>query len=344
MKSVIIRTLFLLLVLVGTSAHSDYPAPRMEDRIRIAEAFHLADSVSEKLWPGWGKVPFVVLLITESYEYLLSHPDPPEDFVSLGVDDVVGLEIFARPNSGSFSLGFEATFPAVAGVNTVVIGTPENTGKSSTRWVLTALHEHFHQLQYNQPWYYSKVNALDLANGDETGMWQLNYPFPYDSAFIDARFVEYRDALAIALDTPELTGKVTLDAWVTSRATFRDSLDEDDYRYLSFQLWQEGVARYTEYMVAHEAIGTHLQLPDFEALHDSISYQQAYTEMMSDLREELSVISLTDQKRIVVYPVGAAEALLMDRLGLDWKAEYFNSPFSLSIGSIKAMLQETRMY
>ena len=82
-------------------------------------------------------------------------------------------------------------------------------------------------------------------------------------------------------------------------------------------------------MVAREAIGTHRQLPAFEALHDSISYQQAFTEMMSDLREELSVISLADQKRIVVYPVGAIEALLMDRLGLDWKAEYFNSPFSL---------------
>ena len=82
-------------------------------------------------------------------------------------------------------------------------------------------------------------------------------------------------------------------------------------------------------MVAREAVGAHTQLPGFEALSDSISYQQAFTEMMSDLREELSVTSLTDQKRIVVYPVGATEVLLMDRLGLDWKAEYFNSPFSL---------------
>jgi len=323
------RVFILFLVIVSASVQGDYPAPRMEDRTRIAEAFHLADSVSEKLWPGWGKVPFVVLLITESHEYLFSHPYPPEDFVSLGVDDVVGVEIFARPNAGSFSVSFEATFPAVAGVNTVVIGTPENTGKSSTRWVLTALHEHFHQLQYNQPWYYSKVNELDLANGDETGMWQLNYPFPYDSAPIDAKFVEYRDALAIALDTEKLTGTAALDAWLTSRANFKNALDEADYRYLSFQLWQEGVARYTEYMVAREAVGAHTQLPGFEALSDSISYQQAFTEMMSDLREELSVTSLTDQKRIVVYPVGATEALLMDRLGLDWKAEYFNSPFSL---------------
>jgi hypothetical protein len=271
----------------------------------------------------------VVLLITESHEYLFSHPYPPEDFVSLGIDDVVGTEIFARPNSGSFSIGFEATFPAVAGVNTVVIGTPENTGKSSTRWVLTALHEHFHQLQYSQPWYYTKVDALDLANGDETGMWQLYYAFPYDSVDIAGRFIEYRDALATALDAPESKAKAALDTWTTSRATFRDALDADDDRYLSFQLWQEGVARYTEYAVAREAIGTHRQLPGFEALHDSISYQQAYTAMMSDLREELSSISLPDQQRIVVYPVGAAEALLMDRFGLDWKAEYFSSPFRL---------------
>jgi hypothetical protein len=329
MWSVIIRTFLMPLVLVSASAYSDYPAPRVEDRIRIAEAFQLADSVSEKLWTDWGKVPFVILLITESHEYLLLHPDPPEDFVSLGIDDVVGTEIFARPNSGSFSLGFEATFPAVAGVNTVVIGTPENTGKSSTRWVLTALHEHFHQLQYNQPWYYSKVNALDLANGDETGMWQLNYPFPYDSAPIGEQFIEYRDTLAIALDASESTGRAELDAWTTSRAMFRSAVEQKDYRYLSFQLWQEGVARYTEYVVAREAISAHRQMPDFEALKDSISYQQAFSEMMSDLREELSSINLAEQQRIVVYPVGAAEALLMDRLGLEWKAEYFNSPFRL---------------
>ena len=43
-----------------------------------------------------------------------------------------------------FPTAIQATFPAVNGINTIVIGEPEQTSqKTSTRWVVTALHEHF---------------------------------------------------------------------------------------------------------------------------------------------------------------------------------------------------------
>ena len=45
--------------------------------------------------------------------------------------------------------------------------------------MLTVLHEHFHQLQQSQPGYFQGVEALGLSGGDQTGMWMLNYPFPY---------------------------------------------------------------------------------------------------------------------------------------------------------------------
>jgi hypothetical protein len=67
---------------------------------------------------------------------------------------------------------------AVGGVATIVVGQPAHTGQTSTRWVLTALHEHFHQLQFSQPGYYPGVTALGLARGDTTGMWMLNHGFP----------------------------------------------------------------------------------------------------------------------------------------------------------------------
>lgn len=82
-----------------------------------------------------------------------------------------------------YPIAMQATFPGVNGVNTIVIGHAELTAdKTSTRWVLTVLHEHFHQLVYSQPGYYADVEKLGLAHGDKTGMWMLNYPFPYDSA------------------------------------------------------------------------------------------------------------------------------------------------------------------
>lgn len=173
------------------------------------------------------------------------------------------------------------------------------------------------------------MNALDLAQGDETGMWQLNYPFPYDSAAVGEQFAAYREALSHALEAPESASDAAVPAWQASRARLKEALADEDYRYLSFQLWQEGVARYTEYAVAREAIRSHRSLPQFEALEDSVSYQDAYAEMMSALRKELAQARLASTRRVVVYPVGAAEALLLDRLGVNWKADYVSAPFSL---------------
>src|SRR5262249_43618895 len=145
-----------------------------------------------------------------------------------------------------------ATFPAVGGVSTVVIGQAENTeSKTSTRWVITLLHEHFHQLQSSQPRYYAEVDALGLARGDATGMWMLNYPFPYARPEVKDHFSAMSKALAEALgarEKPDFGDKFA--AYVESRKKFRSLLKADDYKYFALQVWQEGIARYTEYHLA----------------------------------------------------------------------------------------------
>ena len=61
------------------------------------------------------------------------------------------------------------------------MGQAENTlSKTSTPWIIMLLHEHFHQLQDSQPNFYADVSALNLSGADKSGMWMLNYPFPYD--------------------------------------------------------------------------------------------------------------------------------------------------------------------
>jgi hypothetical protein len=52
----------------------------------------------------------------------------------------------------------------------VVIGRAEATRKNSTTWVLTALHEHFHQYKAANAKYYSEVKQPGLSGGDQTGM------------------------------------------------------------------------------------------------------------------------------------------------------------------------------
>lgn len=156
---------------------------RKVDKVRIAEAEKIADRYGDEVWKDWSRVPFTLLLVTDKYEFLINHPNPSDDFKKMGYDSLLKSEVYFRDKT--FNEHFLATFPAVNGVNTIVVGIPENTGRSGIAWIFTILHEHFHQFQYSNPDYYPAVDSLGLSGGDNTGMWMLNYNFPYDNKEVD---------------------------------------------------------------------------------------------------------------------------------------------------------------
>ncbi len=325
------KALLLVLVLLFPAvfpARAQTPTLRESDRIRLAEAFRLADAVQNDVWSSWSDAPFAVLLVTPEYEFLVRHPRPSDDFVNAGFDSLLQSPVYVRDRV--FAPGLLATFPAVGGVPTVVVGQPEHTGKSSTFWVITLLHEHFHQLQMAQPDYYEAVAALDLSGDDQTGMWMLNYPFPYDATIINERFSAYRvalvDAIASLGSEKQETALLELGA---ARERLRTALSERDYRYLRFQTWQEGIARYIESRVANVAAQGYEPLEEFRVLDDFIPYDVAFDSLAAALDRELETLSLSDRKRVAFYAIGAAEALLLDALQPAWRERYFVDKFRL---------------
>ncbi len=299
-----------------------------QDRVRIAEARRLAGRLGEQLWPGWGQTPFPVLLVGDSAEVLVGHSRPTEDFVRIGDDPALGGEVRARPRR--FSPSLLATFPAVGGIPTVVVGSAGATGKSSTAWVLTLLHEHFHQWQYSQPDYYPGVSRLDLARGDTTGQWMLDYPFPYDSAPVQRAMRSLASALGRALEARPKDQADALTNAVAARDTLRSRLTDADYRYLEFQLWQEGAARFIEYAAARAAGGAGEPSAEFRSLPDYEPYGRAAERAREMLRRELEQLDLARQRRVAFYPVGAAVAMVLDRSRPDWKQTYARRPFALA--------------
>ena len=236
--------LLVMATLTTPSIGESQSAPRLSDpdRVRLAEGFRLADRLRAEVWPGWERTRMVVLLVADSFEYLVGHPRPTAEFARLGRDSVLGRDVFVR--SRRFPPTLLATFPAVGGMSTIVVGTPERTGKSSAEWVLALLHEHFHQWQSSLPDYYARADALGLARGDTTGQWMLDYPFPYDSVPVQQAV----KALATSLARTE-----PIETVARQREALRRILSPDDDRYLEFQLWQEGVPRYVEIAVAEAA-------------------------------------------------------------------------------------------
>jgi hypothetical protein len=328
-----------ILSVTGLSS-SVWPEPRPTiapvDRLRLAEAFSLGKEVCDQVWSGWEKTPFSILLVTPDYEFLVRHDNPTSDFTLSCYDSLLESQIYFRKSQ--FQVNLLATFPAVNGVPTIVVGQAGNTqAKTSTEWVLTILHEHFHQYQMSDSNYFSAVNELKLDAGDSSGMWMLNYAFPYDSALIGDHFKSLGKNLSSLLDYADSAQFVqAFREYVRKRNALRTALSDDDFKYLSLQFWQEGVARYAEYRVGKLAANLHTPMVEFSGLPDFVPYNNVVSAHYNRINIKLTTGELAARGRISFYDFGAAEGLLLDKLdsmGLvnqtdpNWHSRYFSEKF-----------------
>jgi hypothetical protein len=240
----------------------------------------------------------------------------PKDFKKAGDD------LYARPRQ--FPTNLLATFPAFGPPSVIVIGEPKNTTrKTSTPWLITLMHEHFHQLQNAQPPYFRAVQDLGLSHGDNTGMWMLNYSFPYEKPEVVQSFASLRELLLKALNETDKEKFASLGKqYIRERKKFCARFSSDDHKYLSFQLWQEGIAHYTEIKAA-EAAAQYQPTAEFAALSDFEPFTTCAAKARTETLNELRGADLAKAKRTVVYSFGAAEGLLLDRLDPKWKEVYF---------------------
>jgi len=301
------------------------PDLRYADKIRINEALKISSQYGDKLWNGYDSVPFAILLVTDSTEFLVNHPNPSDDFKLLGEDKILKAEVYYRKTQ--FGTHFLATFPAVKGLSCIVVGTPESTNKNSTEWIITLLHEHFHQYQNAYPDYYESVKNLDLSNGDQTGMWMLNYPFPYDSIQIMQQFVVYSNALYLTItSTTNKDFKKNVIKYFAERKKLKEILSAPDYRYFSFQIWQEGLARYTEYKIL-ELLKDFTPSEEVTLLPDFESFESLKTKMYNRETKNLLDNKLNNEQRICFYSTGFAEGLVLDSLNKNWRKKYLIEKF-----------------
>jgi hypothetical protein len=318
-------TLLLLLLFLQINSFSQNTIGKTE-ALLIREAKLIADTHGEKLWKGFSTAPFTIILVTDSIEYLIYHPQPSGDFKLLYKDSILNTEVYAR--SRTYSKEWLATFPAVNGINCIVVGTPKNTGRTHTNWMITLLHEHFHQFVNSRPGYYDAVDKLNLSRGDQTGMWMLNYSFPYDSTVIINQYQKFTTALAEAVNTIGKKGfKKSLTIYLKEKQIFKKLLKPEDYRYFSFQLWNEGLATYTEYKFL-EILSSYKFSAAITALKDLMPLPQYKKEFFKAQMFNLKDLKIQQDKRICFYPIGFTEGLLLDNANKKWRSLYFINKFS----------------
>ncbi len=319
-------SIFLFIFLFSLSIPSK-PSIRYEDKIRIKEAFLIEQQFGEKVWKGFTLPPFPIVLVYDDYEFLINHPKPTDDFIFLENDSFLGVDVYYRKRT--FNKHFLATFPAVNGFNCIVIGIPENTNQTSTSWIITLLHERFHQYQYTSKNYYQDTMDLGISNGDQTGMWQLNYPFPYEDKAVIEKYEVYANTLQKAvkeLNTPQFKEYYKL--FSKARKEFKEVLQPDDYKYFSFQLYQEGMARYTEYAFL-ETLKKYTPTIEVQTIQDFKAFNNYKNSFLTKHINNITALKLDQQKRVCFYDIGLGEALLINKVNPNWKDQYLLDKFDI---------------
>jgi hypothetical protein len=300
---------------------------RTEDKIRIKEAMKIVSAYGDKIWNGWSKTGFPTIIVADNYEYLISYPYTPSGFQPAGFDSFLSSEILKRDRK--FDVRFEASFPVFDSITTIVIGIPENTAAAnSSRWVITYLHEHFHQLQDGYPDYQQSIEGLDLKGNDSSGMWMLNFKFPYEDEKVSAQFRNLlQTSMLTVLSTSDKYFHDNYKLYLEERDKFKSLLSEKDYRYFSFQIWQEGLARYTEYKLIELMRDNYKCSEEFQKLKDYIPFDTLFNRMHDKLLQEAMFFRLEQVKRVAFYTLGALEGLILDRVNPNWRDRYFTDKF-----------------
>jgi hypothetical protein len=318
----------ILFIPACNSGQKSEPTIRFEDRIRIAEAFNIAENYCGKVWPGWAEVPLSMIFLTKDYEFLVHHPNPTPDFTSIGYDSLLNAEVLFRDRV--FPENLLAAFQAVNNESSILMGTPEITGRSTSAWTITLLHEHFHQLQYFQPGYFGKSLALDLARGDSTGMWMLNFEFPYDDPKVTEQFHNLSKQLLELLHNRENLDEEAIKNYLGQKESFRKLVGEENYRYMQFQLWQEGVALYTEWKLLETILSDGYQpSPEFMNIEDYTYFDTLQQQIYQRITRQLENMNMPQWKRVSFYAFGAGEALVLDNWNPGWREDYLAHMFEM---------------
>ena len=305
----------LCLLLAAAAAATPPPSPNVG--VSIAQVRTFAKSTGDKLWPGYGSAPFEFLLIAGDKEELLCRTAVPGGFQADGTDAASGCAKYVRPRS-QLPDTLLAAMPVFGPPSTIVMGTPQSTGRSDADWTRTILHEHFHQWQDSFPNIFERMRALDLAGDDKTGMWMLNYPFPYTDPAVVVAFNNASHALGHAVHSRGKPGfRRAFSAYLASRSQLVKAAGAKNWRYAELELWKEGVARWTEIQLGK-------RYPDKDVSASAVRLEQKS-------RAWLDQPDLAGAGREFVYPFGASEATLLEACWPAWRKEY---PKVLSLGPL----------
>lgn len=272
-------------------AAQDLPAPDVAVLSAAAEALRLGLAGGDAIWPGFAvdRLPLAIFF-RGSHSYLLQHPSPPEGFEPVDVEGL-DLDLYRGPHLPQMNAN---TAGAVAGVITAFVDARSVAAGDDLAGAALILHELVHAFQARAP------RGGERRWPAENSALVSDYPVldPENNAWgrLEGRLLA--DALRGDLEM--------------AHERVREFLAVRGYRH----------ARLGAALAVFEAeLELNEGLADYAALH-ALSLAGRGEVRMRALLERLARINVAGSgaARSRFYATGAAQALLLDRLGVDWKS------------------------
>jgi hypothetical protein len=315
----------VLLAATGVVAVAAEPSEYERDVLAICEGvIRLFEEAPDALWPGYNLAerPFVVY-VPEKWALLFNAGRDVEGFgpCPTGWPDLSADVLYHEGSYGDL-VGQLAFDYDLDGIRTVAIGFPESLPSSLDNAEFKMLgyivHEAFHQYQ-------------NESFGEIPWAREQNYPIE-DS---DNAALAYLEMLAL------------IDALKEARDGDVDGCRESTARFLAVRdhRWERAdpfVAKYEQGKEVHEGTARYVELAGFDLMRE-LAYTSAVVGEPSPLARHFGAAAMPDYLiagfadrmgdgclriedlfRNRIYPVGCAQGVMLDYLGVDWKEEARN--------------------
>jgi hypothetical protein len=278
---------------------------------RLGEALALSRAAAGKIWPGWSleKTPLLIY-VPGRVAYLVNHPNPPPDFTVLEGKLPLPVPVFMK--SGRDPRFNANTSVDLGGIPTACIGysdSPADSEGPSLRFIALVFHEGFHayQARVGRPGKGS-VEAILLRypdlNAENLALAQMEQMALFQSIRFD-----------------DLPDPDRVRGFLAIRRARLKTLGAEFLRGERGIEYQEGIPTYVEVRVLEEA-------RKLAAASQGIGEDDPYS-LRLDTAPELRAgdyygrllrfSSDAGAIRTRSYGTGMALALVLDRMGVDWK-------------------------
>lgn len=332
-------------------------------KARVAEAYHLRQSLGDTIWPGWGSAALAQIVYNEGYVFLLQLPDPQpgwyrepshtlrgEAWSAVPADEFLGRPYYRQPLDDGDPTP-EAFAVRVGDRWTGSIMTQEwarlDLGReirsnipSAMRWIppyriLGRLFfrdaEHHISLILHESFHAFQGKAAWERFRDAEGSATMGEEYPWRGSDLEEAWGRETGLLADALEAESDAGSRALAReFLQVRKERRSALSSDLVAYERDREWVEGPAKYVEtrsLLAAHRATD-YRSLCSMAVDSEFREYrgaEEAWSREVAQLRRAAS-----GGRESRFYYTGMAQAVLLDRLAMEgWKARAMNDGMAL---------------